>query len=163
VPGATIGGSFYHGDSNQVPGAVPIYTSVFDAHAEYRARGWQLRGLYARTTNSAAGVAALGAADPAREVGTRQWGGYLEAGYDVLGLTGSTQALIPFLRWERLNLQSQVAPGVVADPANDQNILTGGLSWKPIPQIAVKADFSRVRNAAGSGRNQFDLGIGYEF
>ena len=163
MPGVLAGGSFYHGNSNQVPGSAPIYTSVFDAHAEYRGRGWQVRGLYARTTNSLAGVGALGAADPAREVGTRQWGGYLEAGYDVLGLTGSTQALTPFLRWERLNLQAQVAPGVTADPANDQSVLTAGLSWKPIPQIAVKADFSRVRNAARTGRNQVDLGIGYEF
>ena len=164
LPGTTVGASFYHGNSNQLPGSVPIYTSIFDAHAEYRAHGWQLRGLYARTTNSAAGVDALGAADPAREVGTRQWGGYLEAGYDVLGLAGATtQSLTPFVRWERLNLQAQVAPGVIADGSGDQSVLTAGLSWKPIPQVAIKADYSRVRNAAQTGRNQFDLGLGYEF
>jgi hypothetical protein len=162
-PGTTLGGSFYHGNSNQAPDSTPIYTSLFDFHAEYRAQGWQLRGLYARTTNSANGVEALGPTSPAFQVGTRQWGGYLEAGYDVLSRTGSAQALIPFLRWERLNLQQQVAPGVLADPANDQSVLTSGLSWKPIPQVAVKGDFSRVRNGDLTGRNQFDLGIGYEF
>ena len=164
MPGATLGASFYRGNSNQLPGAAPITTSVFDAHAEYRAMGWQLRGLYARTTNSAAGVGALGAADPARAVGTRQWGGYLEAGYDVLGLAGATtQSLVPFVRWERMNLQAQVVPGVAADGAGDVSVLTAGLSWKPIPQVAIKADYSRVRNAALTGRGQFDLGLGYEF
>ena len=80
-----------------------------------------------------------------------------------MGLAGSRQALIPFLRWERLNLQQQVAVGMLADPASDQTVHTAGLSWKPIPQVAVKADFSQVRDGARTGRNQWDLALGYEF
>ena len=56
-----------------------------------------------------------------------------------------------------------MASGVLADPANDQTVHTVGLSWKPIPQVVVKADFSQIRNGARTGRNQWDLALGYEF
>jgi len=169
VLGSTVGFSFYRGSSGfespyEAPiGPTTIPTQLTDVHAEYRAQGWQFRALYARTTLGQKEVERLGSAVDAYAVGTKQWGGYLEAGYDLLSRSGSRQALIPFLRWERLNLQQQVASGVVADLANDQTVHTLGISWKPIPQVAVKADFSQVRNGARSGRNQWDLALGYEF
>ena len=169
APGSTLGFSFYQGSSvfespYETPiGPTTVPTSLVEVHAEQRARGWQVRALYVRTTLGQAEVGRLDPTAGAFQVGTRQWGGYLEAGYDLLGHGGSRQALIPFLRWERLNLQAQVAQGVQADPANDQTVLTGGFSWKPIPQVAVKADYSQIRNGARTGRNQWDLALGYEF
>lgn len=169
LPGTTAGFGFYkgasvHTDSIDTPiSAITIPTTLLEGHVEYKAMGWQLRGLYARTTLGAADLGALGAADPAYQAGTRQWGGYLEAGYDALSFIGSKQALLPFVRWERLNTQAEVLAGVMADGSNDQSIVTTGLSWKPIPQIAVKGDYSWVKNAAKTGRNQLNLAIGYEF
>ena len=169
VLGGTLGFSFYRGSSVvESPHEAPILaatipTAVTEVHAEYRARGWQFRALGARTSLGQRELESLGSAADPYATGIRQWGGYLEVGYDLLSRSGSRQALIPFLRWERLNLQQQVASGVVADPANDQTVHTVGLSWKPIPQVAVKADFSQVRNGARSGRNQWDLALGYEF
>jgi hypothetical protein len=169
VLGSTVGFSFYRGNSVyqssiEVPiGATTIPTSLTEVHAEFKAEGWQFRGLLARTTLGRQEVESLGPAVDAYAVGTKQWGGYLEAGYDLLSRSGSRQALIPFLRWERLNLQQQVAAGALADPANDQTVHTAGLSWKPIPQVAVKADFSQIRNGARTGRNQWNLALGYEF
>lgn len=169
VPGTTAGFSFYKGSSvhsdpyGAAISSITIPTTLLDAHVEYKASGWQLRGLYARTTLGASEISSLGAADPAFQAGTRQWGGYLEAGYDALSYTGSKQALIPFVRWERLNTQAQVVAGVTADLANDQSILAAGVSWKPIPQIAVKGDYSIVKNGARTGRNVLSLALGYEF
>ncbi|MDR3683630.1 MAG: hypothetical protein P4L11_07865 [Geothrix sp.] len=165
LPGGTLGVGFYHGSCAYAPtgpvSPLTVPVSLGELHAEYKGGGWQLRGLYARTTVGASNLEALGPAAQALQVGTRQWGGYLEAGYDVL--KGNRQALIPFLRWERLNLQEAVAAGVTADPANDQSIVSAGFSWKPIPQIAVKATFDRIRNGAATGWNELDLGLGYEF
>ena len=169
LPGTTLGTGFYRGSSSYAPSTstqvspVTLPVSLGEAHAEYKGNGWQLRGLYAQSQVGAAGAESLGLANPVSQVGTRQWGGYLEAGYDVLRPTGSRQALIPFLRWERMNLQKQVAAGVVADPANDLSILTAGASWKPMPQVAVKATWNRIHNGAQTGRNELDLGLGYEF
>ncbi len=160
-PGILVGTSFYTGNSNQSGGGEAITTTVWDAHAEYRARGFQVRGLYTRSTNSAAGVAALAPSDPAREVGTRQWGGYLEAGYDLL--KGSKQALIPYVRYERIDANQAVVAGVTKDISLDRTLLTMGVAFKPIPQVALKADWTRDENRARTGRDQFSLALGYTF
>jgi hypothetical protein len=167
VPGATFGVGYYHGNSNQNDQAgstsgKPITTRIAEVHAEYRWRGLQARGLYARMTNGEDGVKAATPA-AARELGTKQFGGYLEAGYDVFGGRFGRQALLPFARLERVNSQQAVAAGVTADRANDQKVRTVGLVYKPIPQIAFKADVQTIGNRARKGRDQVNLGFGYYF
>ncbi len=161
LPGVLLGASFYTGNSNQTGDGEALTTTLWDAHAEYRARGFQVRGLYARASNGSAGVQALATSDPARQVGTKQWGGYLEAGYDLL--RGGQQALVPYVRWERLNAQQEVVSGVVAGPEQDQTLLTVGVAYKPIPQVAVKLDLAKVENQARTGRDQVSLALGYTF
>ena len=160
LPGTTLGLSFYSGNSNQSGGA-SLATTLLDLHGEWRARGLQVRGLFVRTTLGGAYLQNLGASDPAREAGTRQWGGYLEAGYDLLD--SGRQALIPFLRWERFNTQGSVITGVTPLGAGDQSALTAGLNYKPIPNISVKADFQKVENRARTGQNQFNASLGFFF
>lgn len=160
-PGILVGTSFYTGNSNQSGGGEAITTTVWDLHTEYRARGFQFRGLYTRGTNSEAGVAVLALTDPAREVGTKQWGGYLEAGYDLL--KGSKQALIPYVRYERIDANQSVVAGVAKDASQDRTLLTTGVAYKPIPQVALKADWTRDENRARTGRDQFSLALGYTF
>lgn len=161
IPGVLAGASFYTGNSNQTGVGEALTTTVWDAHAEYRAQGLQVRGLYTRSTNTARAVAALDPADPARAVGTKQWGGYLEAGYDLL--RGARQALIPYVRYERLDAQQEVVEGVAVSGAQDRTLLTTGVAYKPIPQVVVKADWTRDENRANAGRNQFSLALGYTF
>lgn len=161
MPGALLGASFYSGNSNQSGEGKAITTTLWDVHAEYRAKGLQVRGIYSTISNSRDGVGALADGLQARKVGTKQFGGYLEAGYDVL--RGGKQALIPFLRWERLNTQQEVVSGVVANGANDKTVLTLGLNYKPIPNVVVKADYQKIENRALTGRNQFNVALGYYF
>lgn len=160
LPGSTVGVSFYTGNSNQSGTGEVLTTTLWDAHAEYRYRGLQLRGLYTRTSLSTPYLEALGPSDPARETGTRQWGGYLEAGYDLLG---DRQALIPFVRLERMNTQAEVISGVVATGAFDQTVLTTGVNWKPIPNVALKVDLQKIENRARTGQNQFNIALGFYF
>lgn len=163
LPGTTLGAGFYTGNSNQADLGEPIRTTLWELHGEYRARGFQVRGLFTRMTNSESGLSPLAAASTVKRLGTRQFGGYLEGGYDVLSSLDSRQALIPYVRWERLNSQQAVVTGITADLANDQTLLTTGVAYKPIPQIAVKVDFTRNENHALTGRNQFNLALGYYF
>ncbi|MBI3129770.1 MAG: hypothetical protein HYZ13_00285 [Acidobacteria bacterium] len=160
MPGLLVGGSFFTGNSNQTGGGAALRTTVMDLHGEYRAKGLQLRGLYAVTTNSKPWLESLGNADPVRETGTRQWGGYLEAGYDVLG---GQQSLVPFARWERFNTQAEVIASVLAGPSNDWTVLTTGVNYKPIPQVAVKVDYQKLENRGMTGRNQWNLALGFYF
>ena len=160
-PGLLAGTSFYSGNSNQSGEGRAITTTLWDAHAEYRARGVQIRGLFTRTAISGTGLVDLVPASPARAVGTRQWGGYLEVGYDLL--SGSKQALVPYGRYERLNAQERTLPGVFTEGAEENTLETLGLAFKPIPQVVVKADWTRDSNRARRGRDQFSLALGYTF
>lgn len=161
LPGFTFGASVYNGNSAQNDNTTAITTRIVEGHAEYRFRGLQTRALYALQTNSEEGL--LAASATVKALGKRQFGGYMEAGFDVLSLTGSKHALIPFLRWERLNTQQDVVTGVTRDLSLDQTYKTFGLVYKPIPQVAFKADFQKATNGKKTGRDQFNLGVSYYF
>lgn len=168
VPGLIVGASGYYGDSGQnladaAGEAISVGTTIVDFHAEYRYRGLRLRGLYSSATlddvselNEALGYTGD------QSVGEKLDGGYLEAGYDVFA--GRRKAsLIPYVRWERLNTQQEVPDGWIANPANDQKLLTLGLAYQPIPQLIFKAEYLSVDNEAGTGVDQFNLALGYIF
>ncbi len=167
VPGLTAGLAGYLGDSGQdledADGSIPVGTSIFDLHVEYRWRGLELRGLWARSEvdDVARLNEALGYVGD-QSVGETLAGGYLQAGFDVLAGRGKS-SLTPYLRWEQINTQEDVPDGWSADPANDQEIFTLGLAYQPIQQLIFKAEYQSVGNEAETGVNQFNLSMGYIF
>ena len=171
--GLTVGTSLYvgaQGHGRDLPGGgeLDAGTTIWEGHAEYRAQGLSLRGLYALATvdevaalNELKGIDPL--VNPSASIGERLQGGYLEAGYDVLTTAATSHQLIPFVRYEWLNTQEEVPTGFSADPANDDTFLTLGFSWKPIPQVVGKVDYQIHENEAETGVNQFNVALGYLF
>jgi hypothetical protein len=168
TPGLVVGASAYLGDSGQgLTGddgeSLGVRTTIVEGHVDFRSRGLELRGLYARAQlddvialNDALGL------EGNRSVGENQVGYYLQAGYDLLrGRRG--RSLTPYLRWERVNTQDEVPDGFEANPANDLDILTLGLAYQPIEQLILKLDYQDVDNEAGSGVDQVNVGLGYIF
>jgi len=139
--------------------------TLFDVHAQYEARGLQLRALYARTrVGDAALINAANDLEGEESVGDRQFGFYLQAAYDVMSLRPAGRwSITPFVRYERLDTQDRVPAGFAKDPANDRRIWTAGVGVKPIPNVALKADYQWRSNRARTGTNQLDLAIGYLF
>jgi len=168
VPGLTAGLAGYLGDSGQdledVDGdSIPVGTSILDLHVEYRYRGLELRGLWARAELD--DVARLNESldyEGNQSVGETLEGGYLQAGFDVLAGRGKS-SLTPYLRWEQINTQQEVPDGWSADPANDEQLLTLGLAYQPIEQLIFKAEYQNIDNEAGTGVDQFNLSMGYIF
>ncbi len=170
VPGLLVGGSAFTGDSGQgllnedgkrIAGRV----SLFEGHVDWHWRGLQFRALGVRSRVDDAGDInrALGL-EGADGIGKAQRGSYAEVGYDLLSLLASSrQRLIPFVRVESLDTQSEVPTGFERDPANDQHIVTFGFNYYPIDQLVVKTSFLRVRNEAHTGQNEFQIGLGYVF
>lgn len=166
MPGLLVGGSLYTGGAGQerpqfqAAGADPR-TTLVEAHLDWRWRALTVRALAVRASldDAAAVNQALGLAGAA-SVGSRLQGRYVEASWDVLP---TRAALEPFVRWEELNTQARVPQGFAANPANDQRILTVGVSFKPIPQIVLKLDWQDVHNRARTGVNAVNFGVGYVF
>lgn len=169
VNGLTLGASAYFGGDAGEPGAEggedpSVNVRITELHADWRWKGLQLRGLYAwaELDDVAALNRSLGLAG-AESVGDQLAGGYVEAGYDLLSHGSARGQLTPFVRWETIDTQAGVPAGFLADPANDQEILTLGIDYKPIPQLVFKLDYQDRDDGAGTGLDQLSLGVGYVF
>lgn len=168
VPGLLFGVSGYAGDSAQgrlaAGESFDARVSIWDAHAEWRFRGLQLRGLAAfGRIGDAADVNVLRGFAGSASVGERFEGSYLEGGFDVLSLRGGRASLVPFVRYERLDTQKRVPSGFARDRANDVRVWTVGLNYRPIPQVVVKLDYQDFANEARTGVDQWNLGLGWLF
>jgi hypothetical protein len=170
TPGLLVGASVFTGDSAQ--GLVDssgqpfgALTTAWDVHAEYRWRGLTLRGLYAGVSVSdATQVNQVNGFEGDESVGSRLKGWYLVGGFDVLSLvSGARMSLSPYVRYEQYDTQASVPAGYLRNPANDVDLLTFGVAFKPIEQIVVTAEWQKIGNAANTGTNQWNLGLGWIF
>lgn len=169
--GLTVGTSVYLGNSGQnrddplSPGArIDGRTLIWEGHAQYKARGFDLRGLLAfADVDDAASINAAKGLTGSASIGSRLVGGYLQAGYDVLRKVDTSHELLPYIRYERFNTQDAVPAGFSADPANNRTIVSLGVAWRPITNVIVKSDYQIHSNDADTGVNQFNLSMGYLF
>ncbi len=164
IEGTMLGGSLYSGESGQDAGFGGRLT-LGEVHAQSRFRGVQLRALYARATlDDAAAINAANGLAGEESVGKSLGGWYVEGGYDLGGmLKRGEMSLTPFVRYEAFDTQREVPTGFSRNPANDQNILTLGVSFKPIPQTVIKIDWQNVENEANTGLDQWNIALGYIF
>jgi hypothetical protein len=169
IVGTTVGASFFTGNTGQANlvnnSVVEGNYTVYDLHADARFRGAIVRALYARgTLDDAAELNALNGLTGNRSVGSSLGGWYLEAGYDLSSLVRfGEMSFTPYARYEQVDTQRRVPAGFSRNPANDQTIFTYGIQFKPIEQIVFKADYQNVDNEAGTGLDQWNIGIGYIF
>ncbi len=132
--------------------------------------GLHLRGVYARGRLDDAGAVSLkidslkNLPSGSTAIGSRTTGWYGEVAWDVLSLLGKgDRELSPFVRYEALDTQVEVASGFARDPGNDRAVRTYGVTYRPIPNIAIKADFQDFRNGDGTGVDQINFALGYLF
>ncbi|HSJ08892.1 MAG TPA: hypothetical protein VK928_03240, partial [Longimicrobiales bacterium] len=145
--GLSLGGSAYRGGSGQ--GAVTATgtdidatTTILEGHAQFKARGFDLTGLFATASVSDAElINQVRSFTGTASIGERLTGYYVQGGYDVLRFTNSAHELTPYVRYEVLNTQDEVPDGFAANPANDRTVLAIGAQWKPITNIVVKGDY----------------------
>jgi hypothetical protein len=96
-------------------------------------------------------------------IAERMQGGYLQAGYNVLSQFSTPVAVTPYVRYEHIDTQHRVPTGFTRDLSRDGLLKTLGVEVKPIPNIVVKTDYQWITNEAGTGRNQFNVNLGYSF
>lgn len=169
VPGIFGGVGFYNGGSGQEQvvldgNRLDEGTRVVEVHGQAQVRGFDLRALFAQASIGDAGEAsrALRLAANAPIADTMQ-GGYVQAGYNVLSQFSTRLALTPYVRYEHVDTQHRIPAGFVRDLSRDGVFKTLGVELKPIPNVVVKTDYQWITNEAGTGRNQFNLNLGYAF
>ncbi len=165
VPGLLVGASTFVGDAGQgelyAGQKVSALTQLYEGHVEWRYKGLEFRalGAYGNIGNAAILSAAKG-----ETIGSSNYGWYTEAAYDVMPWLwkDSTQYLAPFFRYERYNTLATVGAGLDSyDGLYDRWIYQAGLTYKPIQNISVKADYRNISSAGGALPDEFNLGVGF--
>jgi hypothetical protein len=166
LPGLTVGGAAYLGNSGQgleYNGQKPnVFTQLYEMHVQ-----WKYRGLEFRTLGSWGHINDAGILSAAKgeTIGSQNYGWYSEVGYDVLPLLfrDTPQYLAPFFRYEKYNTIAKAPNGYAGDPTKNQQVFQVGLQYKPIPQVVIKADYRNFTAAKGTLPDDFNLGFGFIF
>jgi hypothetical protein len=168
VQGVKAGAGLYlaQADQGDLTASVPV--TLWETHATAEYRGASVKALYAagRIGNADSLDIAQGYTNAGRDsVGSRFFGGYAEAAFDVLSVVDKAkgQSLSPFFRYERYDTQAKTPDAFAKNPANSRVEYTLGATYKPIQQIAVKLDQQWKLNQARTGVNQWNLGLAYIF
>jgi hypothetical protein len=177
--GALVGGSIYYGGIDQSRSFTNSSTGqvfelddstllLYEAHAQWRWEGLELRGLYARTHLDGAGSIARafrGANRSGNSIAGDTHGWYVEAAYDVMPWIAPDRGwyLAPFFRFEKFDTQGDVPDGFRADGTKDVRLFTPGLTFKPHPNVAFKIDYRNFAPRQGEQADEVEIGFGVAF
>jgi hypothetical protein len=179
------GVSFYYARADQGQavfnsgGGDSIPVSLVEGDLRLRTRGLELRAEIASVWIGGShrlnrGLQALAAMQtpPATvdgPVADQLLGGYVELGYNVLQRLNlrSGMQLVPFLRYEHTDTQFDMALGYQRKPGNRLDLVTAGLTFRPIAEVAVKIDYQRIWSDATSPADatvdKLDVGLAFMF
>jgi len=190
LPEIVVGASVYHGNSGQnqdftvSPGGgmanfnvnLPdTPTTIWEAHAQYTNRGFFLRGLFTMAHIADAGdlsralapisEGGIGELSSGEGVGGQMLGAYGEIAYDILPLfcEPGEKSLQPFFRAEYYDTQRNMPSGFSKDKSKETVILTAGISFKPMQNVVIKADYRNRRAESGQLPDEFNMGVGFAF
>jgi hypothetical protein len=162
-----VGLSGYAGSANQgeLPeGAGRLTLGELDLRFDWR--GLVLRGEVAALHVTRADLIPVEGRD-GPPVGSTQYGLYAEVGYDVMPLLrcGCDWQLVVYVRYQRVDTQAHVEGPLRPDDAAEVQIFEGGVTFRPIPELALKGDVRRISHPIVSGADltALDLGLGWMF
>lgn len=159
--GLEVALSGYYGDAGANHPEKQVEVGVAGGAFDLRYKNHAIEARSEIAVFSLSGADELAAPDTAA-VGSLITGGYLELGVDLLELAGQSHELVPFVRYEQYDTTAEVAEGA-ADPKTAGTDLVFGLTWRPIPQIAIKLDHIVRTPEAGSEEQVTSAGVGYMF
>ena len=138
--GLLVGASAYYAPSASVTNTsetTDIF--MFDAHLDYKVKGFRAYGVYTQTSRTNADkIATL--AVPAAEKAN---GTYLNLSYDVLTLTSLEYKMPLFVQYESLNAQASVVDTLGNSvTGNATNTTTIGANFFPHEQVVLKVDYA---------------------
>jgi DtxR family Mn-dependent transcriptional regulator len=168
IRGLTVGASGWSGHSGfEFRPRFDVPVSLVEADARYSRRGTEFRAQYAQVWIDNADLlnetlALRVGVNP--NIGRQLRGFYLEGSRRLfagsrLGEVGG------FARYENFDTQYRMPAGYVPLPEFDRDAWVVGANYWPDPDVAVKVDYSIVRNrsAIASAPNSFNVGLGWWF
>jgi len=138
--GGTVGVSPGKADSLQLTsGFFGTPVIIGEADLQYWVKGFSLRALGTMVSIPDASDINRAYANNTPQL---EYGAYAEVGYNIFDQlkTMRAQQLIAFVRYEKLDMNSQIPSNGITDGTLDQQHVIMGLTYLPISDVAVKVD-----------------------
>jgi DtxR family Mn-dependent transcriptional regulator len=166
--GLTVGASAWSGHSGfEFRPRFDVPVSLVEADARYSRRGYEFRGQFAQIWIDNAGqlndtLALRVGVNP--NIGSALRGFSLEGSRRFLAGTRLGE-IGGFVRYENFDTQYRMPSGYVPRLEFDRDAWVVGANFWPDPDVAVKVDYSIVRNQSSviSAPNSFNVGLGWWF
>ena len=164
MPGLVVGSGVFTGKIGQGQDFAGRNSRLIlsEAHARWQPGAFDVSALYARGNISNTKDLNLTFVGNPTPVPKSFWGAYVQGAWRAWQHGSTTVA--PFLRFEEFNTASsyeRVPAGLGVAPAETERVWTGGLNYWLTRDLVFKADYQKFK--LDSGRDRFDLGIGYQF
>jgi hypothetical protein len=167
LPGLSLGGSFWSGKSGFATPGINPRVNVFEFDGRFSMARFDLRGEYAQVALDQTEVLnsllqRTSGINP--NIAERMRGYYFEGAYHLLP-PSSSYDFVAFSRYENFDTQSKMAAGYLPLKQFDRDALVSGFTFFPEPDVALKLDYSILRNRSSfiKARNSLNLGIGWWF
>jgi len=176
-PGLSLGLSGYLGDTQstlydglskddevaeEVADSSVVQLAMVGLDYRYQSGGFHTRGqwVYGSLGNAEAYNTFTGS-----DLGSALMGYYLEAGYNMLHHTTSTDLeLIPFVRYEKYDTHQKVDGSIAENAAYNRQEITAGLTFKVARGAAFKIDYQWLGNEAlNTPDRMLNIGVGVWF
>ncbi len=144
LPGVEVAGTIQHQtDITQSLDASAGSANLYELHGIYNKGPFGIKALYAQWKLDGSGPASIGA--------DKQNGWYVEPSYKLSEQWGV---------FARYSLWDNKAGDNVGSKKKQ---IDTGVSFKPHPDVVLKADYQKQNNDDGKNQNGFNLGVGYQF
>ena len=167
LPGLSLGTSFWSGNTGfNLPGINPRVRLVeFDGR--YSVNRFDFRGQFADVSISRTGelnsfLQRGAGVNP--NIARNLRGFYGEGGYHLLPRR-MPHALVAFFRYENFDTQRRMDRGFLPLKQFDRQAYVIGATYYPEPDVAIKFDYSILRNESSivKAKNSFNIGLGWWF
>lgn len=165
--GLQVGASFWRGDTGFRLPRIDTKVGLYEFDARVSRGRFEARGQHARVFISGAGalndaMGRLTAIDP--NIGEQLRGSYVEAAYRFLPGTFPHDAAV-FARYENFDTQFRLPAGSVKLPQFDRDAWVVGATYWVDPDVAIKFDYSHVRNQSTvvPSPRSVNVGLGWWF
>ena len=169
-PGLQVGFSLVNGDTTHGIIAEDGKMTLIEADIKYRWKWFDMNASIVNTDindaaamNTFCGTAAGGCSGG---IASNNFGYNIQAGVHLPQLLGwkTTHDIVPHFMFERVRTQDEMPAGTAADLSKNRNaVYTYGVSYMPIPEVALKIDHTHTKTEDSKSTDLFSMAVAYMY
>ncbi len=169
VPGLQLGVSFYAGNTTHDIIEEGGFVFLIEGDMKYRLKWFEMNASIANIDiNDSEAINAFCASavgNCTSDVADNIFGWNVQAGVHLPQLMGwnTTHDIVPFFLFEKIRPQDSLSGVDNPNRANNFDVITVGVSYLPIPAVALKTDYQHFMLGDNTTRDQFNVGIAYMY